>query len=93
MTMHVVRGGARRTERRGTSLRDGPRDACRAPHRGDLCQRSLPDLDELSNDPAARRRELLVVLELCAARERGARTITACARAEVGQSAATVPKS
>jgi hypothetical protein len=28
---------------------------------------------ELSNDPIARRRELLVVLELCAARERGGR--------------------
>lgn len=59
----------------------------------DRCQRDFPDLNELSNDPAARRRELLVVLELCAARERGARSIAACTRRPVCQSAATVPKS
>ena len=32
-----------------------------------------PDGDALSDDPAARRRELRVVLELCAAQARGAR--------------------
>ena len=47
-------------------------------------------LSEPSDDPAARQRELQVVLELCAARERGARLFGApngC------QSAAAVPKS
>ena len=56
-------------------------------------RRRFPNLDELTNDPAARRRELLVVLELCAASERGARTMAACTRPNVDQSAATVPKS
>ena len=60
--------------------------------RGDSSQRIFPDLDELSNDPAARRRELSVVLELCAAWERGARSMAECRRTH-DQSAATVPKS
>jgi hypothetical protein len=63
------------------------------PGHGCGLQRLFPDLDELSNDPAARRRELLVVLELCAAWERGARRMAACTRAPADQSAATVPKS
>ncbi len=49
-------------------------------------------LGEISDDPAARRRELLVVLALCAARERGAREIAGRAPND-GQSAAAVPKS
>ena len=90
--MHVVRGGVLRPGRRDNTHRCGARDVGRA-RRGDSFHRRFPDLDELSDDPAARRRELLVVLELCAARERGARTIAACVRCEVNQSAATVPKS
>ena len=43
--------------------------------RTDCCARwKVPPVAaaELTNDPIARRRELLIVLELCAARERGA---------------------
>lgn len=47
--------------------------------------------DGLTDDPAARRRELLVVLELCAARERGARAWRGSPNDD--QSAAAVPKS
>lgn len=112
MTLQLVR-----------SARIATRSRCAAERRaqGAEVSRASP-LDEPTDDPAARRRELLVVIELCAARARGARAIrgdapasgcpsgerrkrarapgrqTAATRAldrmpNVGQSAATVPKS
>jgi hypothetical protein len=79
MTLRLIHGGgaARPVERR----------------RAGNSPRPVPMLGEPSDDPIARRRELLVVLELCAARERGARELARPRVPNGDQSAATVPKS
>ena len=75
--LSVIRGGLPRLSHacRGAAGNHTPSLDARRAH-ADVCARPMTRImtaAELSNDPIARRRELLVVLELCAARERGAR--------------------
>ena len=65
MTLTLLRGGA--TVYAGSMRHGSHLQGLAAPN---AANRNQPD--SLTDDPAARRRELLVVLELCAARERGA---------------------
>ena len=64
MILTVVRGGALRPV--GEKLR-------RRSHRPAEVPPNAIDAATLDDDPGARRRELLVVMALCEARERGAR--------------------
>lgn len=63
MTLRLIRGA--RSEAPGRSSRTNVAGQFLADHRGHTLGAGLTD------DPAARRRELAVVFELCCARERG----------------------
>jgi hypothetical protein len=66
MTLSLIRGGA---ARKAIQITNGPlRPMSGTPN----ATRRRPDADGLTDDPAARRRELQVVLALCAAQARGA---------------------
>ena len=76
VTLSVIRGGLPRLShgRRRAVANDTPGHDSSSDHADVGARREvIIGASELSNDPIARRRELLVVLELCAARERGAR--------------------
>ena len=81
MTLHLIRGG--------TAPRGSRTVTTRA-----LRHQAVPNGDEgcapfgrgLSDDPEARRRELMVVLELCAARARGARELGTLPMRDTGDS-------
>ncbi len=62
--LRVLRGGLARGAMPNARVDAGPVDA--GPDGSDLL------VENVTDDPAARRRELAVVLELCAARSRGA---------------------